>query len=103
MKTTDLDMEQYDLLIDGKFVAPENKGYFDSINPSNGEVIARIAHGTAVDARSAILAARRAFDSGIWSNLTARERGQYLHRIAQLIRENAQVLAELECLDTGKT
>ncbi len=103
MKTTDLDMEQYDLLIDGNFVAPENKGYFDAVNPSNGETIARIAQGTAVDARHAILVARKAFDSGIWNGLTSRERGQYLHRIAQLIRENAKVLAELECLDAGKT
>lgn len=103
MKTTSLDIAQYDLFIDGNFCEPQNKGYFETVNPSTGEAIARIAKGTAVDARLAIAAARRAFDDGEWSNLSLRERGQYLARIAQLIRENAKVLAELECLDTGKT
>ncbi len=103
MKTTNISLEQYELFIDGGFCVPENKNYFEVINPSNGEAIAKIAEGTAVDARKAVAAARRAFDKGEWPKLSIHQRGEFLLKIANLIRENAKVLADLECQDTGKT
>ncbi len=65
--------------------------------------MAKVAEATASDIHKAVNAARGAFDSGVWSNLTTKERGQFLNKIASLIRENAKVLADLECLSTGKT
>lgn len=97
------EIKQFDLLINGR-ISPSKEGrYFDSLNPSTGEVLARVADASAADMEAAIAAARNAFDDGRWSGLTIRERGQYLHRIAQAIREKAKILAELESLDTGKT
>ena len=93
--------QQYDLLIDGNLVKASK--YFDSLNPSTGEVFAQIADASSEDVFSAIAAARRAFDSGAWSGLAIDKRGQYLTKIADLIREHAKVLAEIECADTGKT
>ncbi|MDF3147007.1 aldehyde dehydrogenase family protein, partial [Streptomyces sp. T21Q-yed] len=43
-----------------------------------------------------------AFDDGAWSGLSGRERGRVLHRVAELIRENADTIAELESRDVGK-
>src|SRR5204863_1330395 len=45
---------------------------------------------------------RRAFDSGPWKKMNARERGKCLNRLAQLIEDNMQELAALETLDNGK-
>src|SRR6185436_19911129 len=99
MKTATI--EQFDLLIDGEI--RKTNSYFDSINPSTGEVFARIADASSQDVKAAIKAARAAFDSGEWAQLTIQERGKYLNKIAQLIRENAKILADLESLNTGKT
>jgi acyl-CoA reductase-like NAD-dependent aldehyde dehydrogenase len=54
------------------------------------------------DVDRAVQAARRAFDSGPWRTMSPRDRGAILHRAAQLIQENAEELARLESLDTGK-
>ncbi len=102
MNTT-TDTQKYDLFFGGDWHAPKSKQYFESINPSTGEVIAQMADGSVEDAKRAIAVASKAFDEGDWPNLTVRERGQFLIKIAQLIRENAKVLADVESQDTGKT
>lgn len=79
------------------------KKYFESINPSTGEAFGRVPDAGKEEMARAILSARKAFDTGTWPGLSIWERRQYLNRIAQLIREHAKELAELECQDTGKT
>jgi acyl-CoA reductase-like NAD-dependent aldehyde dehydrogenase len=93
-----------DLLIGGQNVPATGGKYFDAVNPSTGEVIAKIADASVEDIRKAIAEARRAFDAA-WSGrqISANARGQELIKVAQLIREHAKELAELECLNTGKT
>lgn len=93
----------YDLLLGGKMKSAVKGGVFEAVNPSNGEVFAQIADGDFKDINFAILAARNTFDDGSWSGLTFAQRGEYLIKIAQAIRDNAKELAELETLDTGKT
>jgi betaine-aldehyde dehydrogenase len=72
------------------------------VNPANGNVIAEAAEGDVEDAQIAIDKARMAFDSGIWSNLSAAERASYLFRIADKIEEKADELSKLETEDNGK-
>jgi len=74
---------------------------FTTLNPTTNEVIAEVAAGDAADVDAAVAAARRAFDAGPWPRMTARERAVVLRRIANLIREHAQELIALECLDIG--
>jgi phenylacetaldehyde dehydrogenase len=90
------------LLIDGKFEQAASGKTFDTLNPASGEVLASIAEGDAHDIDRAVQSARRAFDDGPWSRMTASERGRILHRIGDLIIEHADELAELDCLDNGK-
>lgn len=73
------------------------------INPFNGQVIAEVAEGDREDAQRAISVARQAFDSKIWSDLPAAERGRLLYKLADCIEVESEVLARLESLDTGKT
>jgi acyl-CoA reductase-like NAD-dependent aldehyde dehydrogenase len=100
MQTT---LQQFDLLLEGRMTAPLSGKYFDCINPSNGEVFARVANAGEMDMEIAISAARLAFDHGRWPNLSVAERGSYLIKIGQAIREHAKELADLECTTTGKT
>ncbi|PCI09738.1 MAG: betaine-aldehyde dehydrogenase [Flavobacteriaceae bacterium] len=92
--------KQYELFIDGKFVAPSKKKYFDTINPSTQKKIASIAEASSEDVDKAVAAANKAFKS--WSKLSGKERGKYIFRIARLIQERAREFAVIESLDGGK-
>ena len=90
------------LLINGKWVPAKSGRTFESINPANEEVLALIAEGDKADVDEAVKAARKAFEESKWSSISPHQRSRYLYKIADLIEENADQLAELESLDNGK-
>ncbi|WP_231756612.1 aldehyde dehydrogenase family protein [Lignipirellula cremea] len=75
---------------------------FSTINPATEEVIAEVAEGDAADVDLAVQAARKAFDSGPWRTMNARDRGRLMYKLADLVEENLEELAALESLDNGK-
>ncbi|MBW4707972.1 aldehyde dehydrogenase [Roseobacter sp. YSTF-M11] len=89
--------------IDGAFCDAADGDKFETVNPATGEVLASVAHCKAADVDRAVAAARRVFNAGTWSRAEPEERKAVLLKIAALVRENAQELAVLESLDTGKT
>ncbi|MCH8896107.1 MAG: aldehyde dehydrogenase family protein [Proteobacteria bacterium] len=93
--------EQYELFIGGEFVAPKEGRYFDSINPANEKVLARIASAGKDDVDRAVKAARKAYKTS-WSKLKPAERGKYIYRIARVLQERAREFAVIESLDGGK-
>jgi aldehyde dehydrogenase (NAD+) len=93
--------EQYSLFINGKFTAPAQGKYFDTINPATEKKIASVAQASAADVDKAVKAARAAH-SGVWSKMPAAERGKYLYRIARILQEKARELAVIESIDGGK-
>ncbi len=88
--------------IDGKWVDAASGKTFATINPATEEVVAEVAEGDAADVDLAVAAARRAFDSGPWRTMDARDRGRLMYRLADLLEEEADQLAALETLDNGK-
>lgn len=90
------------LLINGQWVSAQSGKTFEVYNPTSDEVIAHVAEGDAADINAAVAAARKAFDDGPWSKMTASERGRLIWKIGDLIEENAEQLAKLETLDNGK-
>jgi len=90
------------LLIGGEWVAGSKT--FDTVNPATGEVLIQVAEAVAADVDRAVDAARRAFEdrSGPWRKLSASERGRLLWKLAELVENNLDELAELETLDNGK-
>lgn len=93
--------DKYGLFINGKFVAPQSKKYFDTINPAKETRIASVAEASQADVDAAVKAARTAYDK-VWSKMPARERGKYIYRIARIMQERARELAIIESLDGGK-
>jgi len=93
-------METFQQYIDGTFSDAEET--FDSIDPANGNVWAKMPKATEVDVDRAVSAAHRAFTTGVWPTLNASARGKLLYKLADLMAANADVLAELETRDTGK-
>jgi len=98
MTTTQVEAKQ--LFIDGRWQDAVGGRRAEVIDPSTGAVVATVAEADADDVDAAVAAARAAFES--WAARSPRERSRILHRIADLIRENAEELAQLESLDVGK-
>jgi aldehyde dehydrogenase (NAD+) len=65
-------------------------------------VIADVAAGDKADVDQAAKAARKAFESGPWPKMDARDRGRLLYKLADLIEDEFDELAALETLDNGK-
>jgi aldehyde dehydrogenase (NAD+) len=90
------------LLIGGEWQDAESGRTFETYNPATGEVLARVAEGDAADIDRAVSAARAAFESGEWAELSGRARGRHLYRIADALEAEAEALARLETLNNGK-
>ena len=90
------------LLIGGAWVAAKSGKSFESIDPSNGKVLAKLPLAGNTDVDAAVVAARKALSDGDWPAMTPNERGKILWKMAELIEANIDELAELETLDQGK-
>lgn len=90
------------LFIDGKWGDAKSGNRFDVINPATEEVITNVAEAQDLDVDLAVKAAQKAFESGPWPAMSAEERGQILWKLGELILSNADELAHLETLCTGK-
>jgi len=93
------------LLIGGEWVEAASGKRFATVNPATAETLTDIAEGGAADVDRAVAAARKAFEAsgkGAWRSLSASERGRLLWKLADLIENNIEELAELETLDNGK-
>lgn len=75
---------------------------FASINPATGKELARIPQCSAEDVDRAVSAARSAYESGVWAGRSPAERKALLLKWADLVERDAEQLALLESLDTGK-
>ena len=90
------------VLIDGKWVGAKSGKTFAVYDPSTGQEITQVADCAAADVDAAVIAARKAFETGPWSRMSASERGRIIWKIGDLILEHADELAQLESLDNGK-
>lgn len=90
------------MLIDGKWVDAASGDTFPVYNPATGEKIADVAEGDKEDINRAVKAARKAFESGPWSRTKPNERTKLLWKLSELLADNLDAFAELECLDNGK-
>jgi betaine-aldehyde dehydrogenase len=95
-------VKTYDMLVDGKLVQARSAKTRDIFDPASGELLARVPEGDRADAKAAILAARKAFDSGPWRKTTAQDRGKLLIKMGEELRARAKELAELETRNMGK-
>src|SRR5262245_55928722 len=96
------EIKQTECFIGGRWTPAVSGKTFETIHPATEEVIAQVAEGDAADVDLAVQSARDALESGPWSKMDARDRGKLMHKLADLIEEEADELAALESLDNGK-
>ncbi len=90
------------MLIGGAWVEARSGKTFETYNPATGEVLAQVAEGDRADIDLAVAAARKAFESGPWPDMSPSERGRLMWKLSDLIEQHHEELAELETLDNGK-
>ena len=90
------------MYVGGKWVEAKSGKTFETLDPGNGTVLARVAAGDASDVDAAVSAARDAFRHSGWATMPANDRAVILHRLADLITQHAEVLSQIESLDVGK-
>jgi phenylacetaldehyde dehydrogenase len=101
-RVTDFISKPRKMLIDGKWVTAVSGKTFPTYNPATGEVLAQVAEGDSQDIDLAVKAARKAFDSGPWSKMTASQRGKLIWKLGELLEQHLEEFATLETLDNGK-
>ncbi len=93
---------EHELLIDGAHAPAADGRTFETLDPATARPITTVAQAGPEDVDRAVQAARRALENGPWRSLSAADRGRAISRLAGLIEDSADELAELEALDNGK-
>src|SRR5438552_3985887 len=86
--------------INGTLQPPAEDSYFETADPSTGEMLAAVAQGSAKDVDAAVRAARAALPA--WQALTPHARARYLYALARTVQKHSRRLAVLETMDNGK-
>ena len=94
-------LKHYKMFINGEWVDSESKRTFETLNPEHNEPWAIVPEASAKDVNNAVNAAQKAFE-GEWPKLLPRERAKFLRAIGDQLRQNAEMLGEIETIDTGK-
>lgn len=90
----------YKNFIGGDWIEPVEGMYFDNESPITGDRLCSVPRSSAADIELALDAAHKAKEK--WGNTSVRERSEILHRIADRLEANADLLGTLDCLDNGK-
>lgn len=91
---------RYEHFIGGEWTPPVKGQYFENVTPVTGKVFCEVARGTAEDIDAALDAAWKAAPA--WGATSPAERALVLHRIADRMEENLEMLAVAETWDNGK-
>src|SRR5947207_4205185 len=96
------DVKTYQLFINGQWNDSSSDNSFPVYDPSTEELMPQLPDSNDKDVDRSVAAAKAAFENGPWATTTPQERGRVLFRLAEKIRQNSAMLAELECRNTGK-
>jgi len=90
----------YENFVGGEWVAAASGETMEVVNPATGETVAEVPKCSAEDVDRAVAAAAKALPE--WLDATPKDRSELLHKLADVLEENAEELAQLESLNVGK-
>jgi aldehyde dehydrogenase (NAD+) len=94
-------MDSYKMFIDGQAVDAISGKTMTVVDPGTGETFAQVPLADERDVDAAVKAARRAFDSGVWSGKSPQERADIVIRFADLIEANSGAMAVADSRSNG--
>jgi 1-pyrroline dehydrogenase len=93
-------VQSYKNFVGGEWVEAVEGETMEVLNPSTGDVIAEVPRGTQADVDRAVAAAAKALPG--WLEKTPKDRMELLLKLADVMDEHAEELAQLESLNVGK-
>jgi len=90
----------YNNFVGGEWVDALSGETMEVVNPATGETVAEVPRCGAEDVDRAVEAAGKMLPA--WLDSTPKERSELLHKLADVLEENAEELAQLESLNVGK-
>jgi len=90
------------MLIGSEWVHARSGKTFAAMNPATEKELGQVAYANVDDVDQAVVSARAAFETGPWSKMTPRQRGNLLLKLADLIDRDKEQLAILESMNNGK-
>ena len=102
-RTSDyLEKENHTSFIDDQYINPGSDREIILYNPSNGNSFAKFECANEDQVEEAVQSSKRAFYSPEWKDISPAQRENILHKLADALESNMQVLAELIALENGK-
>lgn len=95
-----LQTRDYPMYVAGEWTASESASRMEATSPATGEVIGTVPEGTRENVRRSVAAAAEAWPA--WAARSAFERAVAMERIATIIEERRDDLAQTLTLDQGK-
>lgn len=90
------------MFIGGSWVKPHSGRNYPVFNPALGQVLAHAPMGDSEDVKSAVDAAKRAFEDPAWRSIDPSKRGRILYKVSQILREKLGDFAKSETMNNGK-
>ena len=97
-----LSAEPLKMHIGGEWAEAISGKTFETRDPGNGKPLAKVTAGDERDIDRAVKAAHDAFRKSGWATMPVNDRAVLLHRLADLVDKNREILAQIESLDVGK-
>src|SRR6476469_7314626 len=91
--------QPFKLFIGGKWAESKSGKTFETLDPGEGKVLAKVAAGDAADIDAAVAAADHAFKKTDWATMPVNDRAVILHRLADLIDKHQETISQIESLD----
>lgn len=91
----------HQLFINNRFVDSSDANEYGTVNPADESTICKVSKATIADVDEAVMCAKEAFEEGPWGTMNARDRGDLMHRVADLMEEHQEELAAIESIDSG--
>jgi len=92
----------YEMFIGGSWVKSHSGRSYPVFNPASGQVLAHVPKGDMEDVKSAVDAAKKAFEDPGWRSMDPSKRGRILYKVSQSLREKLADFAKLETMNNGK-
>jgi aldehyde dehydrogenase (NAD+) len=97
-----LSVQPLKMFIGGQWTDAAGGATLETRDPGSGKVLAKVAAGDQAEIDRAVAAAHEAFRKSGWATLPANDRAVILHRLADLVDQHREILAQIESLDVGK-
>lgn len=101
-KAKEFALSEHGHFIGGEWILGSQDKKISVYDPASGTAFTQVAHAQNMEVDAAVNAARSALESNEWRYMQAADRAKILWRIADLIDEHGDIIAELESLDNGK-